>query len=265
MSFAPLIPLSGFAGWQFLNRSLPEQTERFARSPDLSRDMAYFKENIGKVTSAEDLVSDYRLLRVSLGAYGLQDDLPNKAFIERVLSDGVSSDDALSNRLADKRYRAFSEAFGFGTSLAPRTQSPGFADKILAQFSRQEFERAVGDQDEDMRLALTAQRELPELAARGVSDITGWLTVLGNPPLRSVFETAFGLPASIGALDLDQQVDAFRDGAERVLGHDEIARFGDSEAVEDLIGAFTLRAQLASGPSPLTPGVTALTLLQNAI
>lgn len=262
MIFTPVVPLSGYAGWRFLSTSLPEQSARFADNPTQARDLDYFRENIGKITDPKDLVADYRMLRVALGAYGLQDDLPNKAFIEKVLSDGVSADDALSNRLADKRYRAFSEAFGFGTSLPPRTQSVGFADKVLEKFNRQEFERAVGEQDGDLRLALTAQRELPDIAARDVSETTAWLTILGNPPLREVFETALGLPSAIGSVDLDQQLDEFRSASERIFGHSDIKRFSDPDEIETLMRNFTIRAQVASGPSPFTPGIAALTLLQ---
>lgn len=258
----PLVPIGGYAGWRFLASTAADQVARMAESPIQARDREYFRENIGTVTSASDLVSDFRLRRVALAAYGLQDDLPNRAFIERVLSDGVTDGDALSNRLADKRYRVFAEAFGFGGPLPPRTISPGFADKVLARFDRIEFERAVGEKDEDMRLALTVQRELPELAARGLSDKTGWLSILGNPPLRKVFETALGLPSSIGTLDLDRQVEDFRNAAQRLLGSSDVAQFREPAVTEELIKAFTLRAQLASGPALTTPGLAALTLLR---
>lgn len=259
----PLLPLGGYAGWRFLSGSLESQVTRFAGSPAQARDIAYFREKIGSVTDAGALVSDFRLLRVALGAFGLQDDLPNRAFIRKVLSDPISDDTALVNRLADKRYRAFSEAFGFGGPLPPRTTQPGFADGVLARFERQNFELAVGEQDPDLRLALTAQRELADIAGRGLGDGTAWLTVLGNPPLRRVFETALGLPASIGTLDLDQQLRVFRDGADRVLGSRDFAQFADPDRVEGLIRAFTLRSEAAAGPSPLTPGFAALQLLSN--
>lgn len=262
---APLIPLGGYAGWRYLSANLDQQIARFSQSPVTARDMDYFRAEIGKITNAEALVNDFRLLQVALGAFGLQDDLPNRAFIRKVLADGVSADNALANRLADKRYRAFSEAFGFGGSLPPRTTSPAFAERILGRFERQEFERAVGEQNPDLRLALSAARELPEIAARGLRDSTAWLSVMGNPPLRAVFETAFGLPKSIGTLDLDQQLTAFRTGAERRFGSGDFAQFTQAERVEDLIRSFTLRAEGTNLPSPLTRGFAALTLLQAAI
>lgn len=265
MSFAPVLPLGGYAGWKVLQATLETQEARFSEDPAQSRDRAYFKENIGAITSAEDLVKDYRLLRVALGAFGLQDDLPNRAFVEKVLSDGVTNDDALSNKLADKTYRKFSEAFGFGSDLPPLTQGPGFADKILARFDQQAFEVAVGEQDTDMRLALEATRELPEIALANTSDTTAWLSVLGDTALRQVFETAFSLPNTIGSVDLDQQLDAFRKGAERVLGSSDFSVLQDPEVVEDLVHAFTLKSQLAAGPSAFTRGATAVTLLQNLV
>ncbi|MEX3017515.1 DUF1217 domain-containing protein [Gymnodinialimonas hymeniacidonis] len=263
MTFQPVLPFGGYSGWRFLQSSLETQQTQFAQSPVQDRDRDYFRENIGTVTSAEDLVSDYRLLRVALGAYGLQDDLPNRAFIEKVLSDGVGSDDALSNRLADKRYRAFSEAFGFGGVLPPNTQSPTFADRVLSRFDRQSFEVSVGEIDGDMRLALTASREVPEIVAAGGSDTTAWLSVMGNPPLRQVFETAFGLPSAIATIDIDKQVEAFREGAERTLGFADFSQFSDPEAVNELLKSFTIRAQVNAGISFTTPGATAITLLQN--
>ena len=265
MTGAPLIPLGGYAGWRFLSGSLGDQLARFAANPVEARDISYFRERIGSVTSAEALVSDFRLLRVALGAYGLQDDLPNRAFLRTVLAEGTQDPDALANRLADQRYRSFSEAFGFGGPVPPRTTVPGFADRIIARFERQAFERAVGAQSEEMRLALTAQRELTEIAARGLSDNAAWLTVLGSPPLRTVFETAFALPKSIGTLDLDLQLRAFRAGAERVLGASRFEQFSDPQRIEDLIRGFTLRAEASAGPSPLTRGFAALTLLQGAL
>jgi hypothetical protein len=258
----PLVPLGGYVGWRFLSDSLEAEMNRFSQSPVQDRDMAHFRARIGSVTTPEALVSDYRLLRVALGAFGLQDDLPNRAFIRTVLAEGTAQDGALANRLADKRYRSFASAFGFGETLPPRTTTPGFADRILARFERQEFERAVGQQDETLRLALTAQRELGELAAARPPDQTAWLTVLGNPPLRKVFETALGLPTAIGTLDLDQQLRSFREAAGRQLGLPDFAAFEDPDRVEDLIRVFTLRAEAEAGPSPLTPGITALTLLR---
>ena len=261
MSFQPVLPLGGYAGWRFLSNTLDTQQDRHAADPSRARDATYFRAQIPRIGDAAALVSDFRLLRLALSAFGLEGDLPNRAFIRTVLSQPAEDPASLVNRLVDKRYKVFAETFGFGGPLPPRTPLPGFADRILARFERQEFERAVGQQSEAMRLALTAAREIPDLAARGLSDTTAWLSVLGNPPLRKVFETAFGLPAATGTLDLDLQLRAFRTGAARLSGTSEFAQFGSAERVEGLIRSFTIRAEAAAGPSPLAPGYSALLLL----
>jgi hypothetical protein len=71
MTFQPLIPLAGYSGWAFLNRTMDSQKSAFNESNEIKRDTEYFKENIGSVESAEDLMSDRRLLSVALGAFGL--------------------------------------------------------------------------------------------------------------------------------------------------------------------------------------------------
>ena len=69
----------------------------------------------------------------------------------------------------------------------------------------------MGAVNEDMRLALNAQQELADLATNSSSETTRWLTIIGNPPLKAVFEQAFNLPSSFGVLDVDRQVSEFQE------------------------------------------------------
>ena len=264
MSFTPVIPVAGYAGWRFLTRTQEDQSASLAATPRIARDADYFRQNIGQVTSAADLVGNFRLLRVALTAFGLQDDLPNKAFIQRILDDGVVDPEALSNRLADKRYRAFSQVFGFGSDLPPLSRSPGFADRILDRFQARSFEQAVGEVNGDMRLALNATRELPEIAAEGGRDSTLWFRIMGNTPLRTVFETAFRLPESLGTLDLDRQLEVFQDRAEAVLGDGSVGQFAEPEKLDELVRLYLARSQVNQLPATTTSASIALTLLQSA-
>lgn len=265
MSFTPVIPLSGYSGWTFLQRTFDSQKQAFTSSPENTRDETYFRQNIGKVETAEQLVSDRRLLKVALGAFGLGDDINNRFFIQKVLQDGTAESSALANKLADKAYARLSAAFGFGEGAAPSTQGEGFADTILAAYNDRQFEIAVGAQDETLRLAMNARRELSALAGTASSDDTKWFNIMGSPPLREVFETVLGLPSSFAALDLDQQLNILRNKTDALLGDGEIGQFSDPEALDALIRRYLLRAQAESGSySLLTPGAGALRLLQGA-
>ena len=264
MSFTPAIPLSGYAGWAFLKRTLPTQQAAFAATTEIKNDEAYFRANIGKVSTADELVADRRLLKVALGAYGLSDDINNKFFIKKVLQDGTLSSSALANKLSDKQYLKLSAAFGFGDFSVPSTKISTFPDKIIEAYKAHGFEVAVGNQDSDLRLSLNLQRELPALAAKSSSETTKWLTILGNTALRTVFETALGLPKSIGTLDLDQQLNAFQEKAATQLGSSSISQFSDPAALDKLTKRYLLRAEVAN-LSASTGNNSALQLMQQIV
>lgn len=264
MSFQPVLPLSGLPGWRFLQRTMDTQRAALERSPLTAREIDYFKANIAKADTAEKLVADYRLLKVALGAFGLQGEVPKKALIRKVLEEGSVEPKAMANRLVDPRYRDLAKTFGYGDPGGALNDAPGFADKIVQRYRIQQFEEAVGAVDNDMRLALTFQRVVPELAARGLDDRTAWLSVLGDRPVREVFVKAFGLPTEFAALDVDRQVDDLMAKSERLFGTSKIADFADPELRDKAIRRFLIRRQIEDGPGALTPGMTAVSLLQNA-
>lgn len=262
MSFGIALPLSGYGGWNFLKRTEAAQKLRMQADPVMQRDAAYFREKIGSVTTAEQLVSDKRLLRVALGAYGLSGDVNNTYFIKKVLQDGTLDTTDLANRLADKQYAAFSSAFGFGDYSVPSTQLSDFADKILTSYRQRQFEAAVGELNGDYRIALYAERELPALASKKLSEDGKWYSIMGSPPLREFFETAFGLPSSFRAMDVDQQLVVFKDKSERMFGTADVSDFTPGATMDKMVRQYLLRAEIAAGSAASGSGSAALQVLQ---
>ncbi len=210
MSFQPTVPLAGIAGWRFLERTQTAQQAAFDKSPEVQRDVAYFEEKIGSITSAADLVADRRLLKVALGAFGMDSEIDKRAFIRKALEEGTVDPNSLANRLTDKSFRKLSAAFGFGPGEGPNTAAPGFAATITDAYKTRAFEAAVGDVDNTMRLAMNFRREVASLSAGSGGS---WYTVLGSKPLREVFEKAYGLPSLVRA-------DRHRPAARRAGGQD---------------------------------------------
>ena len=261
--FQPILPLTGFAGWTFLERTLENQQSAFDKQASVSRATDYFRDSIGDIKTASDLVNDRQLLSVALGAFGLDDDLGNKFFIEKILSDGTTADDALANRLADKSYAKLSEAFGFGDPIGPLTGLDSFANDIVSRFQTKQFERAVGDQNPDLRLALGLEQGLKDITSQSTSETAQWFTMMGTPPLRKVFETALGLPSSLARIDLDQQLSTFQDKSQAVFGTRNISDFLSGEKTQDLRRLFLIRSEAAAIQSSGAANI-ALTLLQSA-
>ncbi len=260
MSFTPVVPLAGIAGWRFLQRTQASQQAAFEKSGEIQRDVAYFTENIAKVKTAEDLVADRRLLKVALGAFGLDSEIDKKAFIRKILEEGTTETSSLANRLTDKSYYQLSAAFGFGDSSGSQTATAGFAAKITAAYKTRAFEVAVGETNDNMRLALNFQREIASLAAK---DNASWFSVLGSKPLRSVMEKALGLPKEFSQLDIDRQKEILVDKVEKLFGSDKLAVFQDTAIVGKVIDRFLARAQVEEGATSGTSSASAaLALLQ---
>lgn len=431
--FTPIIPSSGLTGWRFLQRTYDSQLENFSNSSQITRSADYFRENIGNVKTAEDLTSDRRLLEVALGAFGIQDDIDNRFFIQKILEEGTTADDSLANRFSDNRYQDFSKAFGLGPGEDRQIGTQGFAEDILSKFQANSFEVSAGEQDDSMRIALYAQRVLGDMAsppqkseerlaaeaiAEAVSEFASsveeeteyferniasvesaddllddprllkialgafgleedyeaitsfeptaetpvsverekikqvleegsisvvaraneldnpayaelsrafgfgiaeelrandfgfasvivdlyieenfeipdgvsydkpvivtngsfeleafrtddisndakWFTIMGEPPLRSLFETALNLPSEFGQIDIEQQLSVFKERAQSVFGSDQVNQFSDPETLDKLITQYVVRAQLASFNSGASSASIALTLLQS--
>ena len=259
--FVPLIPTNGVIGFRLLEQTEASQRQVFESQPEVARDVAYFEENIASALTAEDLVSDRRLLRVALGAFGLEDQVDRVAFFRKMLEEGTENSDAFANRFVDPRYQRFTEAFGYGNLLGTRVILPGFAAEITEPYKDRQFEVAVGEQDQNLRLALNFRREIEQYATASDPDGVAWLSVLGDQPVRAVFEGAFGLGQDFAQLDIDRQQAEFRDFNNRAFGSTSLAIFTDPAEVDRVISRFLARRAAEEGPNPLTPGFAALTLL----
>ncbi|MEO1952079.1 DUF1217 domain-containing protein, partial [Thioclava sp.] len=150
-----------------------------------------------------------------------------------------------------------------GDYSVPRMKLSTYADEVLSKFQTRGFEVAVGAVDNDLRMAMSLQRDLPELGAKDMSETAKWYTIIGSPSLSRVFQTALNLPPSVGALDVDQQREIYMSKAQRVYGTSDPAELSRPETLEVLTRDYLLRAQLSSMTSVSSQNV-ALSLLQNA-
>lgn len=262
MTFQVLTGGGGLAGWSLLNRTGDRQRELVANDGAVKGAVSHYRQNIGEVGSADELLSDYRLLNVSLRAFGLQADIGNKAFLRKILESDLSDSGSLANRLSNKSYRKLAEAFGFGTNPTGDTAKAGFADKIVAQYVEKEFETRVGESDENLRLALNARRELSTLASASSTNDTKWYEVLGSTPLRKVFQGAFGFSSSYDKLPIDRQLQEYKAAAAKLFGSDDMGQFTESSQTEKLVRNFLARSAIQVDAATNRYS-TALTLLSS--
>lgn len=261
MALAPAVPFGGVAGLRFLDRTYEAQFAAFTKSPDVEREVRYFLDHAAGATTAADLVADRRLLRVALGAFGLEDEIDKRAFIRRVLEEGSLDPEAFANRLADPAWGRLAKALGYG-DFGSRLVFAEVRQDIVSRFRTRQFERAIGEQDVSLRLALNFRREIAPLAAAENVESAGWFRILGSKPLRRVFEGAYGLPTAFAQLDIERQREVLAERTARLFGGDgSPALFTSAEAVEGLLNRFLTRAALEAGPGLSVRGSAALSLL----
>ena len=135
--------VSTIASYQMISSNLVRSLQQTARQPDVSRDTVYYLAHIGDVKSIDDFIGDSRLFSYAMKAYGLSDMTYAKAFMHRVLAEGVSGSSAFANKLADLRYREIATAFNFFAPGPERHQDEpaaqsGTVEKIYAAGARGE-------------------------------------------------------------------------------------------------------------------------------
>lgn len=262
--FQPAIIGTGITAWRILQSTYDRQVEVFSKSPEFKRETDYFAEKIGSVLSAEELVADRTLLKVALGAFGLEEDLNNRFLIRKILEEGTLEDEALANQFTDPRYKEISEAFGFGPGEPQRNLLSGFAAEISERYLANSFEVAAGQQSQSIRTSLYAERVLDEVVTGEGSSAQKWYSIMGQAPLRSLFESALNLPSQFSQIDIEQQLEVFRERSRAVFGSDDPSIFADPEVRDRLIDTYLARSQISEGISVGGKFSIALTLLQQS-
>lgn len=115
-----------------------------------------------------------------------------------------------------------------------------------------------------LRLAMSLQRELPQLVNQYSSDTSRWFALLGNPPLREVLQTSLGFPKEFGKLDIDTQVARMRRAAEKRFGTSDLQELSQPDRLNALTRRFLVMTELRDTQISMSGAATALVLLQNA-
>lgn len=192
--------LTTVASYRLIATDLSRSLETLAERPDVARETAYYLDRIGNVESIDDLIGDERLYSYAMRAFGLADMAYAKAFIRKVLTEGIDNPRSFANRLTDLRYRELAQTFNFKRHGAATTAFERAQQGVVDKYVRQRLEEDAGQQNQGVRLALYFRRKAPTVSS--VYDI------LGDRALLTVVQTALGLPPAMAAADIDKQGEA---------------------------------------------------------
>ena len=176
--------VSTYFGYNYITRNLKQSLTRVELQPDVAREAAYYKANIGKVKTVDDFMKDYRLYHYAMKAYGLDDMTYAKAFMKKVLESDLNDSKSFVNQLVDKRYREFAAAFSFNGSATPVAQSADQTDEMIGLYTA------------------TKKNQVDALASDSnyysaqIGNISTADQLLNNDRLRNYVYSAFGIDES---------------------------------------------------------------------
>ena len=216
--------LDATTSYSLITRDLDAALERTAQDPTVERATDKYLEKIGKITSVDEFLADSDTYGYAMKAFGLEDMTYAKAFMRKVLTEGVSDKASFANQLTDTRYKEFASAFNFAALGPAATQTDAAKGGVVNQYVRQTLETNAGEDNEGARLALYFDRQ--------ASSITSFYNILADDALLKVMQVTFGIPAETGNMDIDKQADLY---AKFV----DLADFQDPAKVQDLMTRFT--------------------------
>jgi hypothetical protein len=218
-----------YTSYQLITKDMTSSIERIAKKSDVSRETEYYLSKIGDVKSVDDFMADTRLYNYALKAHGLEDMAYAKAFIRKVLTEGVSSDDAFAKKLSDTRYSNLASSLNFEAHGTAATSFTAAQKGVVDKYMRQTLEEDAGNENTGVRLALYFDRT--------ASTIKSGMDILADEALAQVVRTALGIPSEVAASDVDKQAAYL----EKVL---DIEDFQDPEKVGKFLERFTAMWEL---------------------
>ena len=224
--------LGTVARYQQIARNVDRTLGNLSLRPEVKRESDYYLANIRSVKSADDFLKNDRLYKFAMTAFGLKDMIYGKAFMRKVLNEGVEGSRSFALQLADPRFREFAEAFNFARYGATATAFDRAQQGTVDRYLRIQLEAEAGRNDEGLRMALYFQRKAP--------DVTSVFGLMGDPALYKVVQTALGLPAAYSNTDVDKQADFI---GSRI----DIADFKDPAKLEAFVTRFAAKWQAANG------------------
>ena len=131
--------ISTYLDYQVYAANLPKSLNRVASEAAVTSQQSYYTANIGKVTSVDDFLSNYKMFSYAMKASGLEDMTYAKAFMRKVLTSDLSDPSSFVNKLTDTRFKAFAQQFSFNTDGSvtgtPTTQSSTQESNTIALYT----------------------------------------------------------------------------------------------------------------------------------
>ena len=229
---------AGFA-LKLIERSRDSFEESIQRDPANKREISAFRERIGQITTAEQLVNDFEVYSFVMKAYDLENQIYGKAMMKKVLSSNSEEKGSLVNKMTDTRFKDLYRAMGFteaGTANT-NTKDPEWVEAMVDRYIEQKLINGQLETNTPVGTALHAEARAPKL--------TNWYTVLADTKLQDFFYTALNLPDALKTSDIDVQAATLKKKL-------DLETLSDPKVMDRLISRYTAIAEAKAAQASLS-------------
>jgi Protein of unknown function (DUF1217) len=238
--------LSTNASFRLIANNLTKTTERVAKEPEVKRASDYYLKTVGSIKSIDAFLANDRVYSYAMKAFGLSDMIYAKAFVKKVLTDGLDSDRSFANLLADPRFRDLAQTFNFKSTGPATTAFDKAQQGVVDKYLQITLEEKAGADNDGVRLALYFKRK--------ASSINSAYGILADPALLKVAQTALGLPSAASSAAIEKQAELINSklDLDKLKTPDGLAKFLDRFTSLWEIRNASTAANLSTGAQSLT-------------
>ncbi|MCH2165454.1 MAG: DUF1217 domain-containing protein [Marinovum sp.] len=250
MTFTPVILGGGLAGYNYIQRTQDTQLATLSNTSKNKRETAEVLENLPQVQTAQEIMDDPLLLRVALGAFGLDEDINNRAFIQDVLESDLSDSTSLANRLTDRRYLALAQTFGFNSPNGPQVLGSQEASALTKELEAVASADDLLNNPKLLRGTLehyglskddaSNRYFLEQVFASDLNDPASFVNSLNNTRYADMV-AALDLPSSQAAPDLFSFATLAQSRGDTIKTSDDL--LGDADLLKDALQLFGLEGE----------------------
>jgi len=177
----------------------PTRTQSLIQNDvQVKRETEYYLANISKVKTIDDFVNNQRVFSYAMKAYGLDDMIYAKAFMKKLLKEGVTASGAMANKMTNPLYKEFAKAFDFAGKGEEATSQASATTEAVSKYYQQTLEAKEGQDNEGVRLALYFKRK--------ASSVTSTMGLLADKALLKFVQTTFNISEGTSKANIDLQV-----------------------------------------------------------
>lgn len=227
-----------YTSYQTIAGNLTKSLERVSAQPDVARETEYYLAHIGDIETIDEFFADTRLYNYAMKAHGLEDMGYAKAFMRKVLTEGVDTDEAFAKQLTDSRYTDLVESLNFARNGTAATSFERAQKGVADKYARQTLEQTAGEENAGVRLALYFERMAPS--------ITSGYGLFADEALAKVTRTLLQMPDEFAATDIDKQAAAIESAI-------DIKDFKDPAKLSKMLERFTALWEISNSSDTYDP------------